>query len=70
MELNNIIRPKIIISFLSILSMLAGCVAALICSPFVLASNITDVVGAGFGILIGAVLFSSGLISLSIIYKK
>lgn len=69
MEINRQNAPKFIIIVLATLSMLAGIAAALICSPSALSSNMIEVVGAGFGILVGAVLFGSGLISLTLIVK-
>ena len=59
-----------ILTGIAVLAMLAGAGAAVMMLPFTLSSNGVNVLGAGFGMLVGAMLFGSGLVTLTILYAR
>ncbi len=61
---------KSIVTVIAILAIVAGFAGMLYCLPFLYATRIETLIGAGFPFLSGAVLLTGGLVSLSIILTK
>ncbi len=50
--------------------MIAGAFGMLFCFPFLWSANMADLVGAGFPFVSGAILFSSGLLTLAVFNRN
>jgi hypothetical protein len=61
---------SILIHVLAICSMIAGAFGMLFCFTFLWSNNMLDLVGAGFPFVAGAILFGTGLISLTLNNNK
>ncbi len=61
---------KSLIRFGALTAIILGTLGMLFCLPFLFSSNITDIVGAGFPFVGGAIIASGGLITLSNLTKQ
>ena len=59
-----------VLSVVALFSMGIGVLAMLACAAFMFSSKQVDVMGAGLGIVGGAILFGSGLICLAILATR
>ena len=55
---------------LSVLAIAASILGASASSTYVFSAKLEDIVGAGFGLVMSAILFCAGLISLAILSNK
>ena len=69
-ETKTTFQMKTLIKFGSYLAIFLGAFGMIFCLPFLFSSNMADLVGAGFPFVGGAIVASSGLISLSNIDKQ
>ncbi len=58
---------RTVVRLLGVIFGIVGFVAMAVCAVFSLSSDMIDVVGAGLGLVTGAVLMGSGLISLAVV---
>ncbi len=56
---------KLILSLIAACAMLAGLFGMLFCFPFLWSAHMEDLAGAGFPFIAGAILFGSGLITMT-----
>jgi hypothetical protein len=61
------LNSKMIVGLISIFTMTIGITSMLYCLNYLHSSKIEDLIGAGFPFLSGTILFTGGLVSLSII---
>ena len=62
----DIEKQRTLVMMLSVLYGLVGLMAMAICAVFSLSSDLTNVVGAGLGLITGAVLMGAALISMAV----
>ena len=66
----NIINMKSLTKLGAYIAIILGAVGMLFCLPFLFSSSITDLIGAGFPFLGGAVIAGAGLLALSNLTKQ